>query len=187
MVDVSQIFNGADDLFKFMVIGGAFLIVFSLMYPLEKEKELKLKMNDHNSILISIEHQDSILVKKYNQANKELDLYFDSAQTYLEQGNIQQANRIKKIVDKLSIDVKTAHEKSNKAKMQTDAQKREIEILEHYFSKYSSYSKWMLCSGVTIGLIGLLLWFYSQVLTLQNKRFDTQKNKVARNKAIKEL
>lgn len=74
------IFNGKNDLAKFLSIGGVFLIVFSILYPVEKKKELDLlivKNNNQirvlNDLLNSVIQKQNSLIKRTKEINSILD------------------------------------------------------------------------------------------------------------------
>ena len=131
-MDVSKIFNGADDLFKFMVIGGGFLLVFGLMYPLDKEKELKIQINELNSMIIEQENEDSLLNHKFNGINKMLESSIDSVELLLGKEDTLNAHIIRnraKVIANKSLSSKNKLDKSRRG---MKSKRNEVEILIDY-------------------------------------------------------
>jgi len=47
-MDLSSLFAGVDNLFKFLFIGGLVMLMTSMFYPLQKEQELEIEINNYN-------------------------------------------------------------------------------------------------------------------------------------------
>lgn len=185
MNPISGIFNGSDDLFKFMVIGGVFLLVFGMMYPLEKEKELKLKKISLNKEGEKIEAQDSLLLYKLDEMNSFLDKCRDSASNLLSKKEFKKAYELKEKVDKRYLELKEVQLESRKSRITLDSKTKEISILDEYIIIYNSFSNWLIGTGIILSLIGLIFWGISQKLSLINKRYQTDIIKVKRDAKIK--
>lgn len=171
MFNLSSIFSGIDDLYKFLFVGGVFLVVFSLVYPLEREKELQLAINEYNGEVTKLDRQIEQAIEMHHETSKTLDAYFVSPADST--GKRQPSPKIDSLIAKSErFDRKMLYFKAD-----LQVKGNEIEILQHYVDQYDHYTKGLLYSGIVLTLFGLFGWYRSQRTTNKGRKLDNELKK----------
>ena len=165
-MDLSNLIPSTDNLFKFLATGGIVLFIISMMYPLEKEREIRLEENKiQNEIEILQLNQNKLLsrietilskVRKENNLLDSLELIkSDSAKheeiesTILEKQIRLNEKYTQLKVEKYQLDIKKINIQSHKEK---------INVLKEFSDTYNTYFKSSLIIGAFMAIIGLIGW-----------------------------
>ena len=152
------IFNGKNDLAKFLSIGGLFFIVFSIVYPVEKRKELDLLVARNNSEIrilngmISSANDELTIIenRKKELDSQKLNISVDQVDIKLEQVR-------KMLISQTDSIVKTLTDK----KLEIDHVKDQLNIAQHYSDEYGGYLSLLTRVGWGMLIIGLIGWLLS--------------------------
>lgn len=170
-MNAAAIFSNIDNLFKFLFIAGIFLIMTSILYPLQRKQEIEIEIlyfNKQAELLnleikelkkkvcslsddseICIHALDSLKrAKNLNiiQTQKEIDLKIKE----LKAAYNKKYDDVEK--DKLRIDIKSIITEYNQSK---------IEVYNNHLEAYDCYFKLFLVFGIVFTVIGILGWFKS--------------------------
>lgn len=149
-----------DSIYKFLTTFGIVMIIFSIMYPMEKRNEIELKSNEYKkeislnkleliSLSDSIKDLNSIIVK----ANKHIEL--------LKKEPIIDSQRIIKYKKEINPYYNKVIEKNFKKSKQDSLliyKKKEIEILDKQINDFKIKERCMLYGGIFFMLYGFLKW-----------------------------
>lgn len=149
-----------DSLYKFLTTFGIVMIIFSIMYPMEKRNEIELKSNEYNkeislnrleliSLSDSIEDLNSIIVK----ANKHIEL--------LKKEPVIDSQRIIKYKNEINPYYNKIIEKNfrkNKQDSLLTYKKKEIEILSNQIDDFKLKERCMFYGGILFMLYGFFKW-----------------------------
>lgn len=152
------IFNGKNDLAKFLSIGGIFLIIFTILYPVEKKQDLDLLIVKNNSeirVLNSLLDQSNSrlddLIKRTNEINASLSNLSDSKKV---SSLIKERKSIGVENDKIIEDI-------TKKELDIENIKDKLTVNRHYSDKYGSYLGVLSFVGWVMLAVGLVGWFMS--------------------------
>lgn len=153
------IFNGKNDLAKFLSIGGIFLIVFSILYPVEKKKELDLlvvKNNNEirvlNDLLNRVNQKQNSLIRRVEEINSILDNPKTDKKT------VVILKKERKLIEK---EGDLLVEKITNKTTEIYNLKDRIKINKIYAMEYYGYLTTLTRVGWAMLIVGLIGWFMS--------------------------
>lgn len=149
-----------DSLYKFLTTFGIVMIIFSIMYPMEKRNEIEIKSNEYKkeislsrleliSLSDSINDLNSIIVK----ANKHIEL--------LKKEPIIDSQRIINYKKEINPYYNKVIEKSYKKNKQDSLliyKKKEIEILDKQINDFKIKEYFLFIVGIIFMLYGFYKW-----------------------------
>ncbi|WP_184544127.1 hypothetical protein [Mucilaginibacter sp. FT3.2] len=172
-MDVSSLFSGVDNLFKFLFIGGLVMLLTSMFYPLQKEQELDIEINSYNKEVKLLNRELGELRLDVSKLNK------SSSEILAELRTLKQGERTKSKLKKSSItkqikdikaNFKTNYDSLYKRKQTTeikeivlDFNKSKIILLKKYSDSYGDYTSKLTWWGIAFIVIGLVGWIISTI------------------------
>lgn len=149
-----NLFTNKNDLIKVLSIGGVLIFIFSLIYPLEKEKsnELISKELDYNICKFNEEiryanlEMDGLIDLKINLKNQYT--YHKIQDSVFQKKVFELTQRRNEIETQVKL-----HE------IRIQNQKQKIKILKKYQYKYNNYSQILFWGGLLSSIFGFLVWF----------------------------
>ncbi|WP_196887170.1 hypothetical protein [Aureivirga sp. CE67] len=178
MLDLSNVFSGIDNIYKFLTISGLIMFCTAMIYPLQKEQILKLEKN-------KCEEQDKLLLKEQeNLTEKVLKLIEEG--TFIENSLKELSNndsiRNKSIkIDSLQDIFNKKYLKMidkelilSKKEINIEYNKKKITILENDISSYQIYVNLLKFPGIISFILGLIFWIRSTRISekLKKKELD---------------
>lgn len=180
-MDISSIFPSSDNLYKFLFMGGVFMVVFSFIYPLEKKQKIELEINLYNK-------QITLLNEEVESLNNEVEnLRTKSKET------IKQLEFIKSSKDSLtaSRQIREIQETYNKEFYATKAKENEITtkdiilkyekskiaLLENHVHSFSIFRWLFLIIGTVFTIFGLWNWNKSTRISTEMQRLELEKKR----------
>jgi hypothetical protein len=158
-MDILSIVNG-DNLFKYCFTLGLAMVIFALVYPLEKQHLIQLEIINHNKETALLNKDIFDLTKSVSIIQKERDFLISKLKVYKMAGKSEK-NLLKQRAkvfnenfktiekNKRDLDIKTIVLEFNKSKIKT------LQMQENTFGWYS----WLLVFfGVIFIVFGFIFW-----------------------------
>lgn len=142
-----NIFTNKNDLVKVLAIGGLFVVLFSLIYPIEKSKELDLKQVELKSE-----------VRTLKRKNKEGKSILKNLET-LKKENAITKEELKEIRNNIV-----------EGKERVLNLNDEIKVIKEYTSQYNFYAKLFFWTGFVSSVLGVFFWSVSGISEHNNKK-----------------
>lgn len=160
-----------DNFFKYLLTIGMLLIVFTILYPIQKQKEVDLEIVTYNTDtailnfkLKKIEEKVAILISEKDSIQAILDglKIIRDKSNKIEASNIEK-NRIslKEYFDKNKSDLNQLLDSLSINAIKLNEQKKRIKKLESYFAFFRNYKLILLVLGFILSFIGLRYWIAS--------------------------
>lgn len=159
MADILGIFTGKNDLAKFFAIGGLFLIFFSLLYPLEKKKELDISITELYYLDTLRGLQAKEIQGVVHDMNNEVSNIISEAQKEKLTAE-QKTNYLNKISD-MKLEIHKLNSELNEKNCEIAKLKKSISLSSNYSDEYNFYLNLFFWSGVIISPLGFIGWFLS--------------------------
>lgn len=161
-MDVTSLIPNTDNLYKFLFVGGLLCIVFSIVYPMDKQHRIELEVNAYNkqvelfnkdisTLKIEVEQSKLVFNSKRNDLEK---LYASKVHNY-------KTNSLENEIDSL---LKSNREKLHKITTTDIVLKYEqerIKVLKGHIHSFSLYQWSLIVVGVFFTICGLRLWYRS--------------------------
>ncbi|MEN7549070.1 hypothetical protein AAG747_14200 [Rapidithrix thailandica] len=175
-MELTSLFPSSDNLYKFLFMGGVFMIVFSFIYPLEKKQKLELEINIHNkdTEILNLQIQQlkedvgnlklltkETLSKLENKTKSELDT------KKIEQLKSNYNKEFEKIKTK-ELDILTK-------KIVINYNKSKIKILNEHINSFDIFKDLFLAVGSLFSLFGLYKWFRVTNMTEKLQKDELKK------------
>ena len=158
MMDMFGLISG-DNLFKYSFTLGIVMVVFSLVYPLQKQNEIDLEVINHNKEVSLINNQINNLLKTTESLEMESNDLLNKV-TKLKKYKSKKAS-LKKEVENFTIKL----DKVEDIKREIDTKKiivefnlTKIKVLENQSDVFESYTKWIFRFGVLFSIFGFVFW-----------------------------
>ncbi|MDX2359728.1 MAG: hypothetical protein QNK23_02900 [Crocinitomicaceae bacterium] len=148
-------FTGKNDLAKFLAIAGLFAFIFSLMYPLEKKKELELEIAGLNPIVASLNDQCADIQKKFTPLSHERDSLKGILDTMSDSMSIL---GIKEQINAHSDEATLLLSEIKIKNLEIKIKDEKIVVLNKYVLEYENYLWWLYWVGALSMLIGFISW-----------------------------
>lgn len=176
-----KILPNTDNFFKYLLTIGIVLIFFAILYPLQKQEEIDIKINDYNKNLEVYNYKVDLLEKETNSLQSLLN------ET---QKKINELDSLKKInpsnsdyLNKQMLTLKNefdakkeiAVNKGEELKMAHIGQKYEykkIDKMKSYLSSYFIFKVGFLFFGILLSFFGIRFWAASAYLDENLKAKD---------------
>lgn len=170
-MEFTNLFTGSDNLFKFLFLAGLFLLVLSLVYPLEKRNELEIEIINVNKETDILNNQISVLkdeVSNLSQKVEKINSTLDSLVSLRSNVNTSQLNSINSKVEKIKDDFNLEYNKlaSDQAEIKTktiilEYNKSRIDLLKQHQTEYAIYFEAFKWIGIVLIIVGIFGWYRS--------------------------
>ncbi|WP_129021192.1 hypothetical protein [Edaphocola flava] len=175
---ISEFFPNSDNFYKFLLVGGAILIVFALAYPSERELQIrteqKVLLKDAeilNNELSFLENRYECLLKERDSVNKLRVQSIVSSKT----SQFINVHYNKSVI--LDSCLRVAKSKNIEIKYKAE----QVEVLKSQIS-FFAWLKWVLIGvGIIMLIFGLIKWF---VATSENDKLRRLEIEEKRRKLI---
>lgn len=169
-MDFLGLING-DNLFKYCFTLGLAMLVFSLIYPLEKQHLIQLEIVSHNKETELLNKDIEQLNIDVDKLKKECDNLLAKAQAF-EKGQTINKDEVQKRVSKFNNDFKTLqntkHTLDVKNIVLTYNQKR-INVLESQSKTFGAFSWVMIITGIGLTIFGFIFWVKNTFKEMKEK------------------
>ncbi|WP_333662201.1 hypothetical protein [Chishuiella changwenlii] len=149
-----------DSLYKFLTTFGIVMIIFSIMYPMEKRNEIELKSNEYkkeislNKLeLISLSDSIKDLNSKIVKANQHIEILKNEPII-----DSQRITNYKKEINPYFEKVIEKNYKKNKQDSVLYYKKKEIEILNAQINDFKTKEYFLLITGIFFMVYGFINW-----------------------------
>lgn len=168
---MTEFLPNTDNFFKYLLTIGLLLIVFTILYPIQKQKEVDLEILSYNTEAGILNFKINSLTKEVNDLQEETNSVqhsLDSLKTLRDHSNIEEAKRI----EGLRVSIKQDFDKTKSRltiladsltvnQITAEQQKRRIQKLESYFAFFRNYKLILLILGFVLSFIGMRYWLAS--------------------------
>ena len=180
-MDISSIFPSSDNLYKFLFMGGVFMVVFSFMYPLEKKQKIELEINLYNKQIALLNEE----IKTLNYDVENLKIKSKETIKTLEEikknnGNTNGSNSIKQIQENYNKEFYTIKAKENEVITKDiilKYEKNKIGLLQNHVGSFSIFRWLFLIIGVAFTVFGLWNWNKSTRISTEMQKLELEKKK----------
>lgn len=148
-----------DNLFKYSFTLGIVMVVFSLVYPLQKQNEIDLEIINHNKEVSLINNQIDNLLKTTKSLEIESNDLLNKV-TKLKNYKSKKAS-LKKEVENFTVKfdkVEDIKREIDTKKIIVDFNLSKIKVLETQSNVFASYTKWIFTFGVLFSIFGFVFW-----------------------------
>lgn len=160
-----------DNFFKYLLTIGLLLIVFTIMYPIQKQKEVDIEILDYSNdveiLNLKIKRFEDI-VNTFSSVKSSLQSELDSLKLLEAKSNILIAQKIEnvRIQKKQQFDLEhksliSIVDSLKVEKINLNKQKKKIESLKGYYSFFRTYKIILLLSGCFLAIVGFRYWLAS--------------------------
>jgi hypothetical protein len=150
MTQLETLLN-SDNIFKFMCTLGAFMLVFAIVYPIEKKQQLELERKEVEKKVAILEIKVVYGILKLKKAEKDIDSSKASAQIkFNKYDTLIQASRDKQ--HQFDIDQK-----------EIEFEKEKIKILRTHINEFWWWSLGMKFTGLFLFGFGGYKWYAKEV------------------------
>jgi preprotein translocase subunit Sss1 len=171
-MDLSSLFAGVDNLFKFLFIGGLVMLMTSMFYPLQKEQELEIEINNYNQEVKLLNRDLGELKTDINNLNisaVKVESHLKSLAKLHSRNKSKDASitlEIKGIKDGFKNSYDTLYKKKQTTEIKEillEFNKSKITLLRKYANAYDDYAEKLKYWGIGFMAIGLIGWVISTV------------------------
>lgn len=163
------ILGGSDNLYKYLFTAGLLMVITAIVYPLQKQQELELEINNNNKQAAILTEELKWLSDEVNGLEQEAILTkkildsLDRARTKARNPtNISiQIDNLKFNYNKHLDSAKRALNNARIKNLTLEFNTSRITILKQHKDEYEDYFVWILWPGIIIALVGFFLWSYS--------------------------
>lgn len=166
-----------DNIFKYSFTLGVVMLVFALIYPLEKQHLIELEINSHNKETELLNGEISNLSQDLDKLRKESDLLLSQASA-LQSGQNVDKIEAKKKVDRFNFDFKILQDKKHNLEIKNivlEYNKKRILVLESQARTFCVYSFFLILFGVSLAIFGFFHWARN---TFREMKSNTTKKQV---------
>lgn len=152
-------FISGDNLFKYTFTLGLVMVVFSLVYPLQKKHEIELEIVNQNKEAKLLNNEISNLNKVTLNLKNTSDLLITKAVNF--KANRRNKLKMKGVVDKFNSDFDSAQKNKQAIEIKTiilEFNKTKIVVLQQQANSFDRYSYWLSSFGIAFTVFGLLFW-----------------------------
>lgn len=161
-MEMSSLLPSTDNLYKFLLTGGVLLIVFSIIYPLEKKQRIELEVNVYNKqaelLNVEIHNLYSEIQDLKNKSKETLALL---EKTKLERNKLNAEIQITRLKDNFNKNYNAIKIMENETSTKSTIMKYEKErilILQKQITSFDIFQYLMLILGVIFSSWGLYKW-----------------------------
>lgn len=154
------LFIGKNDLARFLAIAGLFSFVFSLMFPLEKRKELELEVVTLNFQIDELNVFCDNIMDVYQPMKIKRDSLVNIKDKTTEPRKVEEIdNWLKSMSDETNLKLIELTTKTNSVK----EKEGRVKVLEKYVSEYDKYLSMLFWGGLISMFVGFVFWAISGV------------------------
>lgn len=180
-MEISSFLPSSDNLYKFLFMGGIFMIAFSFIYPLEKSHKIELEINLYNQQVELLNNEICVL-------NIEVENLKSKTKNSMEDLENQNKNRDKKTAEKNIDKIKEDYNKifnETKSKQQEiiikdiilKYEKQKIELLQSQVHSFSIFRWGFLIIGIIFTLFGIYRWYTSSSVSENIQKLELERKK----------
>jgi hypothetical protein len=181
---MNELLPSTDNFFKYLLTIGLLLIVFTIMYPIQKQKEVDLEILNYNSSvdilnlrIVSLEKNVTDLEKTKVTMQLELDSLKQLKETLSpDKAKVIESIRVEKKeeFDRLKKDLINVADSLLVGRINVDNTKEKIKKLNSYFSFFVTYKIVFLVVGIFFSFFGFRYWIASAYLEELKKGKELQ-------------
>lgn len=152
-------FVSGDNLFKYTFTLGLVMVVFSLVYPLQKKHEIELEIVNQNKEAKLLNNEINNLNKATLNLKHTSDLLIKKAINF--KPNKRNKLKMKGVVDKFNSDFDSVQKNKQAIEVKTiilEFNKTKIIVLQQQANSFDRYSFWLSLFGIIFTIFGLLFW-----------------------------
>ena len=163
-MDFLGLING-DNLFKYCFTLGLVMLVFALIYPLEKSHQIEIEVINQNK-------EASLLTNEINNLKKSIDKLEEDIKTMLSADKSIDKNIAQKKVFQINSDYQVIEKNKNDLRMKSivlDFNYRRIKTLETQAKTFSKFSWVMIIVGISLAIFGFIYWVKNTFREMKEK------------------
>ncbi|MCD8438396.1 hypothetical protein LNI95_12045 [Tenacibaculum dicentrarchi] len=175
MLDLSNLFSGIDNIYKFLTIGGLIMFCTAMIYPLQKKQILKLEINTNQKERVLLENEKKNLeieIKKLSFEADKIIIILKKNDSLKQKSNNQS---IKKDFKKKYQVLKSKEKEIEIKDIVIEYNHKKIEILEENIKEYESYILYLKVPGIIFSFLGLFFWIRSTSRSEKLKKKELKK------------
>lgn len=157
-MDLTALFPSTDNIYKFLFMGGIFMVVFALVYPLEKENNISIEINNHNKQVELLNVEIKEVSKQVNDLIKLTNKTSDELEKLKKSNNKSLIENVKSEYNKSFAKVKQKEQEVSTKEIVMRYDKSKIEILQKQLDSFSLYKNILLIVGSIFAIVGLIFW-----------------------------
>jgi hypothetical protein len=165
-------FINGDNIFKYSFTLGLAMLVFALVYPLEKQHLIDLEINSHNKETELLNREILNLRTDIAKIEKEKDYLLTQAE-YTKQGKIIDKEDTKKRVTQFNKDFGTLQDRLRILETKNvvlDYNKKRILVLESQSKTFGWFSCIMIVAGISLTIFGFYYWAVNTFVDMKEKK-----------------
>ena len=172
-MEISSLLPNSDNLYKFLFMGGIFMVVFSFIYPLEKKQKLELDVIVYNKQIALLNNDILELNAEVNNLKKiSKESLVNLNKTKELKVRTEAIAKIKEIQDKYNKEFIETKSKENEIITKNIIliyEKARIELLKEHINDFCFFRWIFLIIGSIFTVFGLIRWY---ILTLLSEKIQ---------------
>jgi hypothetical protein len=152
-----------DNINRYFLTLGILMFVFSILYPMEKQHEIDLKINEYNksASLLNIKIKNALsLNRSINQTVFQLNN--EMRQIKSKKDKIELKNKIDELIEKSRLNLNSILEEN----INVEYSKLVVDDLIEQKKEFAIYKKSLRYLGVTFSILGSIFWI---IATIKNR------------------
>lgn len=177
-MDISSLLPSSDNLYKFLFMGGVFMVVFAFLYPIDKKQKIQLEIVNLNSDIKLESYKIEKIRLSLDSIKKEVNPILEKLTWAKSQKDIKLIKEIQRNFNS-SLDIITAKKNEVELKqLEIISEKNKIVLLEKHIKEFESFQFILLIIGPIFIFYGIIKWRKSILVTELIQ--DIQLRKLAR-------
>jgi len=153
MEPLTSLIPSSDNIYKFSLSVGLLMIFFAIIYPLEKENEIKNKINEYNLEVEVSEMKIKNLIQDINVSIKETD----EKKLNDKQNSKEREKEIEKQLLKNGKQIVESRENEIES-LKIKYKKKSIDTLQIALDEFNIYKLFFLIAGSILSVFGFISW-----------------------------
>lgn len=175
-MDLTNLFSGSDNFFKYLSIGGFIMILVSMFYPLQKKQELEIEIITYNKEVNFLNTDiNNLKIKAENLSKSNFFVEIDSLNNLLKYN--EKDIHLKNQIINLKKEYNTQYDSilNIRSKIETkivvlDYSKSKVSVMQNHLNVFYIYSVCFLIVGIIFLILGSIFWCKSTNLNEKIKK-----------------
>lgn len=163
--------TATENFFKFAFLSGMFLVVFGIVYPIERSNDLEFKKAEHQAEVNRINYQISKLRERLDSME-----YYEAS--YMEAkkdttvSDITLDRHLRRF-DENYLLFERRQGQVEVATIKSEGEKSKIAVLENHIKEFGTWQVWLISIGSVFILIGGIYWCWMTLFDFKQRRKNT--------------
>lgn len=181
-MDISSLLPSSDNLYKFLFMGGVFMVVFAFLYPIDKKQKIQLEIVSLNSKIAVERYKIKKIKFSIDSINREVKPTLERLNKAKGENNSILINGVKRQFN-ISLDIISRIKNEAELKqIEISSENNKILLLENHIKEFEKFQLILLILGPIFTIYGLVKWRKS-ILTTELIQ-DIQLKKLAQDNNI---